>query len=167
LDYFYDESRGLFSFTSRLDPKLVSGHFEIEDNVIPASNSVIAKNLLRLSTFFTHMHYRTIAKQMIDLVTANVDYPSAFSNWLDAFLNVLPNQVEVAICGPKAIEFAKKLQCYYLPNVCLAASESPSDLPFLSGRFDAKVTQFYLCQNQHCELPYTDFEALVKRLQEA
>lgn len=167
LDYFYDESRGLFSFTSRLDPKLVSAHFEIEDNVIPASNSVMAKNLLRLSTFFTHMHYRTIATQMIDLVTTNADYPSAFSNWLDAFLNVLPNQVEVAICGPNAFEYAKKLQRYYLPNVCLAASESLSDLPFLSGRFDAKVTQFYLCQNQHCELPYTDFDALVKRLQEA
>ncbi|MCX6183742.1 MAG: thioredoxin domain-containing protein, partial [Flavobacterium sp.] len=69
LDYFYDESRGLFSFTSRLDPKLVSAHFEIEDNVIPASNSVMAKNLWRLSTFFTHTHYRTIATQMIDLVT--------------------------------------------------------------------------------------------------
>ena len=167
LDYFYDESRGLFSFTSRLDPKLVSAHFEIEDNVIPASNSVMAKNLWRLSTFFTHTHYRTIATQMIDLVTANADYPSAYSNWLDAFLNLLPNQVEVAICGPNALEFAQKLHPLYLPNVCLAATEVPSNLPFLKDRFQAEQTQFYLCQNQQCELPYTDFEAFVKRLQEA
>ncbi len=167
LDYFYDESRGLFSFTSRLDPKLVSAHFEIEDNVIPASNSFMAKNLWRLSTFFTHTHYRTIATQMIDLVTANADYPSAYSNWLDAFLNLLPNQVEVAICGPNALEFAQKLHPLYLPNVCLAATEVPSNLPFLKDRFQAEQTQFYLCQNQQCELPYTDFEAFVKRLQEA
>jgi uncharacterized protein YyaL (SSP411 family) len=167
LDYFYIESRGLFSFTSRLDPKLVSAHFEIEDNVIPASNSVMAKNLWRLSTFFTHTHYRTIATQMIDLVTANADYPSAYSNWLDAFLNLLPNQVEVAICGPNALEFAQKLHPLYLPNVCLAATEVPSNLPFLKDRFQAELTQFYLCQNQQCELPYTDFEAFVKRLQEA
>lgn len=167
LDYFYEESRQLFSFTSRLDPELVSAHFEIEDNVIPASNSAMAKNLLRLSTYFTHLHYRKIATQMIELVLANADYPSAFSNWLDAFLNVLPNQVEVAICGPNAYEFAKKLHRYYLPNLCLAATENPSDLPFLKDRFHPEQTQFYLCQNQQCNLPFTNFDDLLKRLQEA
>ncbi|MCX6184592.1 MAG: hypothetical protein NTX74_06025, partial [Flavobacterium sp.] len=71
------------------------------------------------------------------------------------------------ICGPNALEFAQKLHPLYLPNVCLAATEVPSNLPFLKDRFQAEQTQFYLCQNQQCELPYTDFEAFVKRLQEA
>jgi uncharacterized protein YyaL (SSP411 family) len=167
LDYFYEDSRQLFSFTSRLDPELVSAHFEIEDNVIPASNSAMAKNLLRLSTFFTQPHYHKIATQMIELVLANADYPSAFSNWLDGFLHLLPTQIEVAICGPNALEFATQLHFHYLPNLCLAATESPSDLPFLKDRFQPELTQFYLCQNQQCNLPFTDFDDLLKSLLEA
>jgi len=167
LDYFYEESRKLFSFTSRLDPELVSTHFEIEDNVIPASNSAMAKNMLRLSTFFTHSHYRTMATQMIELILSNADYPSAFSNWLDGYLHLLPTQIEVAICGPNAFEFAKQLYRQYLPNLCLAATETPSDLPFLNGRFRPEQTQFYLCENQRCGLPFTEFDDLLKRLQEA
>ncbi len=167
LDHFYSESRELFSFTSRLDPELISPHFEIEDNVIPASNSVMAKNLLRLSVYFGQAHYRNLATQLIELVVSNADYPSAFSNWLDGFLNLLPTQIEIAICGENAFGYAKQLQDLYLPNAYLAASETPSELPFLKDRFNPQLTLFYLCKNQHCELPFTDFNAFIKRLQEA
>lgn len=167
LDHFYSESRGLFLFSSRLDPELISPHVEIEDNVIPASNSVMAKNLLRLGGYYAQPHYQSIASKMIELVISNADYPSAFSNWMDGFLQLLPSQLELAICGPAAFAYAKQIQSLYLPNCLVAAAESPTDLPFLLHRVDPEKTQFYVCQHQQCETPYTDFSAFIKRLQEA
>jgi uncharacterized protein YyaL (SSP411 family) len=167
LAHFYDDTRKLFSFTSRLDPALVSEHFETEDNVIPASNSVMAHNLLRLGCVFTDQHYRNLAEQMIELVVFNADYPSAFSNWLSAFMRLLPSQLEIAICGENAYEYAQKLNGLYLPNCQIVASETASELPFLKNRFNPEQTLFYCCQNQHCELPFTDFNLFLKRLQKA
>ena len=50
LDHFYDKNSGMFYFTSRLDPELVARKMEINDNVIPASNSVMANVLYDLGT---------------------------------------------------------------------------------------------------------------------
>jgi uncharacterized protein YyaL (SSP411 family) len=52
LEHFYDEKNAFFRFTSDKDDALISIHFETEDNVIPASNSVMAKNLYQLSIYF-------------------------------------------------------------------------------------------------------------------
>src|SRR5690606_31270712 len=80
LDHFYDEKKQLFRFTSDLDEALISNHFEIEDNVIPASNSVMASNLFKLSVYFENSHYEEISRQMVSQIIPSIDYPSAFSH---------------------------------------------------------------------------------------
>ncbi|WP_321539458.1 hypothetical protein [Flavobacterium piscinae] len=63
LDHFYDEKKELFRFTSDLDEALITNHFEIEDNVIPSSNSIMASNLFKLSVYFENSHYEEISKK--------------------------------------------------------------------------------------------------------
>jgi uncharacterized protein YyaL (SSP411 family) len=164
LEHFYEAERNLFSFTSRLDPALVSEHFETEDNVIPASNSVMAHNLLRLGCVFADQQYRNLAEQMIELIVYNADYPSAFSNWLSAFMRLLPTQLEIAICGENAYEYSQKLNGLYLPHCQIVATEKASELPFLKNRYSPNQTLFYCCQNQQCDLPFSDFNLFLKRV---
>jgi hypothetical protein len=124
----------------------------------------MAKNLLQLSVYFNHPHYSKIARQMIQKVVGNIDYPSAFSNWLDAYLDLGENQKELAICSKKAQEFGLKINQNYWPHVWLAGCDKKSDLPFLQNRFNDEKDLFYICQNQSCQQPISDINLALNQL---
>jgi uncharacterized protein len=163
-DYFYDEKAAFFAFTSRLDEPLITTHFETEDNVIPASNSIMANNLFRLSIYFNNSHYEKVSQQMLQIILPTIDYPSAFSNWLNVFLNFSEENRELAICSEEAISFIKKINQTYHPNIVLAGTQKLSSLPFLQDRFSENETLFYLCQNRTCQMPTKDFQEIIKQL---
>jgi uncharacterized protein YyaL (SSP411 family) len=164
LDYFYDEKEQFFRFTSRQDSDLITPHFEVEDNVIPAANSVIANVLFKLSIYFENSYFEKISRQMLQHILPTIDYPSAFSNWLNLLLNFSEQQKEIAICGEKAIEFGTKINQYYLPNAIIAGSKNVSKLPFLENRFTENETLLYLCQNRTCQKPTDNLEEILIEL---
>ena len=165
-DNFYDEEAQFFSFTSHQDDPLITNNFEVEDNVIPASNSVMAEALFKLSIYFENSYYEKICRQMVQNIVPTIDYPSAFSNWLNVLLHFSEHNKELAICGIKALEYLEKLNKNYLPNMIIAGNVSVSKLPFLENRFSDKETLFYLCQNKTCDIPTYDFKKIIKKLQQ-
>lgn len=164
LEHFYDEQQSFFRFTSDKDEALISVHFETEDNVIPASNSVMAKNLNQLSVYFNNPYYEKVAKQMLAILLPTIDYPSAFSNWLDLALTIAEQNKELAICGPNAKEYINHINMLYLTNIIVAGSEKASTLPFLKDRFVEDKNLFYVCQNRTCQLPTEDFQEMINQL---
>jgi uncharacterized protein YyaL (SSP411 family) len=164
LEHFYDEKTGFFAFTSNLDEALITTHFETEDNVIPASNSVMGKNLFQLGLYFNHSYYEKVSQRMLQNIMPGVDYPSAYSNWMDLTLSYSEDNKELAICGDLALEYCSKINNLYLPNVILAGTEKASNFPFLKDRFVADQTLFYLCQNKTCLIPSKDFQKIVSDL---
>jgi uncharacterized protein YyaL (SSP411 family) len=95
---------------------------------------------------------------------SSVDYPSAYSNWMDLALNYSEQNRELAISGDLALEYCKKINSFYFPNVVLAGSQKVSTLPLLKDRFVADQTLFYLCQNKTCRTPSGDFQEIVTDL---
>ncbi len=164
LEHFFDEKSGFFTFTSNMDDALITTHYEIEDNVIPASNSVMAKNLFQLNIYFENSYYEKISQRMLQNVMLGVDYPSAYSNWMDLALNYSEENKKLAICGNLALEYGNKTNSRYFPNVVLAGTDQVSNLPFLKNRYIEKETIFYLCQNKSCSTPSTDFQEIVSKL---
>ncbi len=164
LEHFYDKSSSFFTFKSDLDDALITPHYETEDNVVPASNSMMAKNLYRLSVYFNHSFYEKVSTEMIHKIIPNIDYPSAFSNWLDGLLNLAPQQKEFAMASKNALELSTRFHQEYLPNVILAGTKRHSSLPFLTDRFVEDENLFYVCQNKTCDLPQRDFEAAFEDL---
>ena len=163
-DFFYDENAQFFSFTSKKDVELITPHFEVEDNVIPAANSVMADNLFRLSIYFNNSYYETICQQMVQNIVPTIDYPSAYSNWLNVLLHFSEQNKELAICGEKAFDYLQKINQKYLPNIIIAATTKETKLPFLANRFVENETLFYLCQNKTCDIPSNDFIAISKQI---
>lgn len=159
-DNFYDEQAQFFSFTSHKDEALVATHFEVEDNVIPASNSVMADALFKLSFYFENSYYDKICQQMVQHIVPTIQYPSAFSNWLNVLLHFSEQNKELAICGSNALEYLEKINKNYLPNIIIAGSSNASSLPFLVNRFSKNETLFYLCQNKTCQKPTADFKEI-------
>ncbi|WP_396158403.1 thioredoxin domain-containing protein [Flavobacterium sp.] len=163
-DNFYDANQQFFSFTSHQDEALITKHFEVEDNVIPASNSVLADALFKLSIYFNNSYYEKVSQQMVQNIVPTVDYPSAFSNWLTVLLDFSEQNKELAICGNNALEYLYTLNQKYLPNIIIAGSTSISTLPFLENRFSDNGTLFYLCQNKTCQKPTTDIKEISQEI---
>ena len=163
-DNFYDEKAQFFSFTSNQDEALITNHFEVEDNVIPASNSVMADAFFKLSIYFENSYYEKICQQMVQNIIPTITYPSAFSNWMNVLLHFSEQNKELAICGNNALDYLEKINQRYLPNIIIAGSSSVSKLPFLENRFSDNETLFYLCQNKTCQKPTTSFEEITKEI---
>jgi len=156
-EHFYDKNSGFFTFASDVDDDLIARHFETEDNVIPASNSVMAENLFRLGIYFGNTFYEETQLKMVRQIIPNIDYPSAFSNWLNVYLNLSLQNKELAITGKNALAHANEIHVKYYPNIVLSGSENNSELPFLQNRF-ADKDQFFVCQNKACRLPVDNLQ---------
>ena len=159
---FFDAEKNMFYFTSKEDEKLVARNFEYRDNVIPASNSMMAKNLLILSHHFDNKKYLSTASKMLHNVQPEIEsYPSGFSNWLDLMANFQDNFYEVVVVGKDASKKIAELNARYLPNILIAGSTSESKKPLLNYRYIDGETLIYVCVNNSCKLPVSDIsEAL-------
>ena len=101
---------------------------------------------------------------MVQNMVPTVDYPSAFSNWLNVLMHFSEQNKELAICGSNALEYLEKINKKYQPNIIIAGSSTISTLPFLENRFSDNETLFYLCQNKTCQKPTDDFEEITKEI---
>ncbi|RNI29401.1 thioredoxin domain-containing protein [Rufibacter immobilis] len=157
LNNFFDQEEELFYFTGSAGEQLIARKKEIFDNVVPASNSVMAMNLHFLGLFYDKERYTRLSQKMLskvrDLV---VKEPTHLANWASLFYLQLKPTAEIAIIGPEAHPFRGLLQQHFLPNALLVGSkeENTSDLPLLEDRIvqNGKTT-LYVCYNKACQLP--------------
>jgi uncharacterized protein YyaL (SSP411 family) len=155
----------MFYFTSKEDPAIVTRNFEYRDNVIPASNSVMAKDLFVLSKYFKDTGFDEISHQMLKNVTAEIEqYPSGFSNWLDLLSDFKENHYEVVVVGADALEKVKELNSHYLPNIVIAGSKGENSGPLFENRYVPDETLIYVCVNNACKLPVTETKIAIESL---
>ncbi|RNL77875.1 thioredoxin domain-containing protein [Sinomicrobium pectinilyticum] len=152
--HFYDEQSNMFFFTSDKDLPLIMRSIETSDNVIPASNSIMATNLFVLSRHFDERHYAKTAEQMLRNMTTNAEeHPSFHANWLKLMLYHSSNFYEVAVAGENAIKKVRELNRNYSPNKLVTGATGDSELPLLQNRFVEDKTLIYVCVNFSCKLP--------------
>lgn len=153
-DHFFDIEKSMFYFTSDIDESLIAKKMEIEDNVIPASNSIMATNLFKLSHYFSNSYYLKVSKQMLHNVKDKIhQYGSGYSNWLQLLCNYTSNFYEIAIAGQNAFEKLKEINTMFIPNKLIVGSTKKSKIPLLEGRFIEAETYIYVCEEGACLLP--------------
>ncbi len=166
LTHFYDESSGMFYFTDNSQTGLLTRPMEVDDNVIPSSNAIIAQNLFKLGHFFERRDYIDKSRRMLHNIFPKTDrYPPGYYQWLDDMLDQIGPFYEVAIIGKQAVNKIKELFHYYLPNKVVGFSLQASDLPLLQSRFVPEITNIYLCVDNACQLPETQVKKIVKKNQ--
>jgi len=163
--HFYDNEKGLFYFTSNLDPELISKTIESTDNVIPASNSIMAKNLFLLYHYTDNKKYLETSKQMLHNILPQIEqYPSGFSNWLDLMLNYTDKYYEIVVIGPELQSKIKKINAVYIPNKLMAGSNTSSNSPLLINRYVDGKTLIYICVDNVCKYPFEDTNQVIKEI---
>ena len=162
INNFSSSESELFYFTSKKDEDLISRSVEFRDNVIPSSNSIMAKNLFRLYHYFDKEEYYERSKNMSLSVTQEFEaYPSGYSNWFDLIYNLKSNYYEVAVVGENALEKVKQINSKYIPNKLIIGSTTENNLPLLKNRFIKDKTLIYVCVNKACKMPTESIEESV------
>jgi uncharacterized protein YyaL (SSP411 family) len=152
--HFFDENTGMFLYTNDQYSDLIARKMEVTDNVIPSSNSEMAKNLFVLSLYFDDSKYEKQAVQLVknvfEDVKKNLGY---YSNWALAANYKIFKTIESAIVGKEWKEKLKQLQKIYLPGVIYSGATNDSNLPLLENKFIEGKTMIYVCKNKSCNLP--------------
>ena len=165
IENFYDPDEAFFYFTDASSEALIARKKEIFDNVIPASNSIMATNLYFLSILTGNATYRTMAENMLNRVKKLlVTEPQYLTHWACLFSYFAKPTVEIAIVGSELHTIARQINQNFIPNKVLlgALEEGQSNLPLLKDRKTVQnKTTIYVCYNKTCQLPvHTVKEAL-------
>ena len=154
--HFYDKSTGMFHYTSNLDPELIARKKELADNVIPGSNSTMARNLYKLGTMLYQPEWVDLSKQMLHNLSESITdtpQPNFYSNWCSLYWAILNPPFEVAVIGDNSRALSKELMQYYLPNVLILGGKSEGNLQLLQDKLIEGETRIYVCKNKVCKFP--------------
>ncbi|MBL7984645.1 MAG: thioredoxin domain-containing protein [Flavobacteriales bacterium] len=164
--HFQDGTTGMFWFTSDLDPALIARKMEVNDNVIPASNSSLCKSLHVLGHLLDDERYLGMSERMLNNVQEGFErYPSGNSNWAQAMLMHLFPYYAIAITGPEALERRRAFGHAFIPNRLFVGTRTTSALPLLQERSLGNSTTIFVCQDKVCQLPVNTVEEALKQLE--
>ena len=138
---------------------------EVTDNVIPASNSEMARNLFLLSLYFENKIYGEqaiqLTKNVADDVKKNLNY---YSNWAQAIILQIHSPHEIAIVGKDWKEKLSEFHKNYLPGVIYSGGEEEGSLSLLENKLIADKTMIYVCKNKTCGMPVEEASDALKQI---
>lgn len=166
LTAFHAEDTSMLSFSQKDVAKLAAPYFEFHDNVIPSSNSVMARNLFYLAHYFEKPEFGQRSSEMLrDMQRLLNKYSSSYSNWGILLLQHVYPFHTMVIAGPEAGRQLTPALRKYLPNMILAASEKEkSSLPVFENRLNPSQTLYYVCMLGACKMPAKTLEEALSQL---
>ena len=130
-------------------------HVEIEDNVIPSANAMLAEFYTQIYDHLSQEEAKEQYQAMIGGIHDRVfRYGPSYSHWLQLALRQTHPHREMVVCGPEAKTQLEQLcAMHYQPNSTTAFTTKASTLPLLEHRYAEDHTRFYLCEGRACQLP--------------
>lgn len=173
LEHFSADDGGFFD-TSDDHEKLIVRPRQLQDNATPSGNTMMAKQLIRLTAYTGDARYDEAGRNVLKpLIPAMQTYPQAFGEALNASDMLIQGLSEVAIVGnpvkPETKALLAQVREVYRPNVITALARENVDgetiIPLLNYRTmrDGQST-VYVCQNFACKMPVTTAEAMADLL---
>lgn len=167
LAHFRDEETGFFFYASALNPPLFARKMELEDNVIPSSNSAMARALRRLGTVLYEKEYLEASTRMLQAMAPRftaTTQPQYFSNWCALYADVAFPYYEIAIVGPDYQKLRGEMLARYLPNAVLLGGPDEGGLELLKGKLQGAETFIYVCKKNVCKLPARGVEEALEQM---
>jgi len=169
LEHFAAEGTHLLAFSSKKSEQLASPFYEFFDNVIPASNSVMARVLFYLANYYEKPEWGQRSSRMLrDMMDLLRSHGHSMTNWGALLLHHTAPFHTIVITGEQATEKSGKFLQRFLPDALLAARKTDgSDLPpVFAERFVPGKTMIYICGMGYCKPPVEDVQAALKQLKE-
>lgn len=166
LNHFYDSQEEYFYFSSDAAESLIARKKEVFDNVIPGSNSVMARNLFELGILLDQEDWQQRAGRMtLKLTNLIQTEPVYMSYWAVVLCELVHEPATIVFSGPDALVLRQQLMNQYYPFVITAGATGQSELLLLTGREPlANETRIFVCYNKSCQLPVTGAEDARKQM---
>ncbi|WP_100630018.1 thioredoxin domain-containing protein [Algoriphagus formosus] len=168
LENFYDEKEGFFYFNNPKAEKLIANKKELFDNVIPASNSIMARNLHRLALYTYEENYSEIANSMLRKMKELIlKEPGFLCNWASLLLETVVPTAEIGIVGKGAESLALDLLQKQPSNIALAWSEKSTETaPILKGKTPDSTGNalIYVCFDHACRRPVSHVDEALSQI---
>jgi uncharacterized protein YyaL (SSP411 family) len=164
--HFYDSKSGLFFYTSDHSDSAVIRKVNMLDDVLPASNAVMAEDLYLLNVYFEDDAYGNRCDSMMSRLYDPMrrNETSRFMSWCMLAGMLSFGGDEVVVTGPAALSKNLALQKNYLPISHFMGSEKEENLPLLVGKVAGNRTMIYVCTNRTCKRPVEDVDSALKQV---
>ncbi len=144
--HFYDSVSGMYFYTTS-NAELIARKMELNDNVIPATNSVMANNLLTLFHLTDNFDFEKKALQILANVADGMDqYGSGYSNYA-----LLQLRIEVGVTVVKIPKNGSREKLNLFNSPFFFVSEHAESF-------------YQLCANGSCSLPLKTEEEVLETL---
>lgn len=164
---FSEEGTVFFFFTGSAQEDVIIRKKEIYDGATPSGNSVMAGNLLYLSSVFDNGDWRRRAAAMVFSLRSTVThYPTSFAGWANLFLVLARGQREVVVTGKNFASVHVDILHNFMPGTVLQLSAYPgSAYPLLEGKQFNDFPLIYLCENYACRPPVASLSELIQLIE--
>jgi len=143
LSEFYSEEQGLFFYTEKAS-KLIARKIDIDDDVIPSSNSVMAHNLQLLGVYFRKEDWVEKSHQMLGKILVFINkYPNGYLNWMALYYRLFVGIKEIHVLTSDMPAKADLSAIIRSNRVVSYHQEIPMSSAY-------KETGIYLCENKVC-----------------
>jgi uncharacterized protein YyaL (SSP411 family) len=164
--HFFDPDDNYFFYSANHAEKLIARKKEIFDNVIPSSNSIMARNLFLAGTMLDNEKWKNISESM----STNLGHlirtePNYMSYWAIAAAEKNVGITEVVVLGNGIQEIRANFQRYFLPYATIQGAIESSNLPLFEGKVASPGKDtIYVCRNKTCKLPVDSLEKAMNQI---
>jgi uncharacterized protein len=174
-ELFEDRQNGGFYLYAEDAEALMLRPKETYDGAVPSGNSVAAYALSKIAKLTAESKWEERAERLLAFMAPSIkDYPAGHCfGLIAAQLELYPSkEVICTAASDKDIEAIKNaLSHIYLPNTTLLIKTKETEgsvhaiAPFTRAYLIMdKKTNFYICENKACSVPFTGIDELVGRL---
>ncbi len=152
----------LLYFTADNAPQVLIRKKELQDNVIPSSNALMAEVLFQLADYFTDPALHARASAMCAAVAADLPtYAPAYAHWAQVIFLEEQAPVTLAVVGPQVTDFLNATTSRFLPHVRIAGASGDSGIPLLQDKYTTDATRGFRCEAGTCGLPTPEWAELL------
>jgi uncharacterized protein YyaL (SSP411 family) len=162
IKHFQHPESKMFYFTPD-STQLIARKMDINDNVIPSSNSMMANNLWNLGHFFEQKEWLNDSRQQLMNVYDGMEmYGSGYTNWALLLMNNTQRFYEVVLSGDKSESRILNWLNQYLPHTLTAYDSEIVPL----GKYKNTVeTLYYVCsETDGCLAPVSDISDALEQV---
>lgn len=163
LSHFTARDGIFFSLSSDEVPALIQETVELSDNVIPSSNSQMARNLYVTGNILGREEYilrsETMLKKMIPRIKRN---PSFHANWTNLLADFISGFTEVKIEGDEKLVRLQEFSEHFLPQVIFSGDLEKSIHGIHENLQLPRKTLISVCHGKTC---YSPVETVQEALQ--
>ena len=162
---FSVDNSSFYYFAEEKHKNPVTRQIDVDDNVIPSSNAILAHVFYIFGSFKGDQQLKNQALKMLAKLKDEItQYPSVYAHWAHLKLYHDAQINELVITGAEANKLFLEFHQHYIPATFAVICKHSSDVPLLKGKFSADKTQLFICEGERCYAPLSTIKDTLEML---